>query len=223
MNFYSDYDSIISFFSGGLVLFAVIIIAFIILELIAYWKIFEKAGRKGWKSLIPIYSYWILIEISGLNWWWFLLLCIDVIIKKEIEGLTFAISIGNFLASFNCFYNIARRFGKDKITSILAGIFPIFFIFIFAFSKNDIFDANIPVSVNGIFGTPSDNMGNNNYINQNNSQGNYYEMNQSTSTVVSDKNVNSDNIDLQEYSFCGDCGLKLNKDVKYCPHCGRKK
>lgn len=56
---------------GGL--FAVLI-AFYIFMIIAGWKIFTKAGEKGWKSLIPIYNVYIMLKISGMkNWFWALL------------------------------------------------------------------------------------------------------------------------------------------------------
>ena len=38
---------------------AVIIVAWIILQIIADWKIFTKAGEPGWKSIIPVYNYYI--------------------------------------------------------------------------------------------------------------------------------------------------------------------
>ena len=42
-----------------------------VLLIIAGWKIFEKAGEKGWKILIPIYDLYILFKICGLkNWFW---------------------------------------------------------------------------------------------------------------------------------------------------------
>ena len=49
-------------------------LAFWILTIIACWKIFEKAGEKGWKSIIPIYNYYILFKIVNMkNWFWWLL------------------------------------------------------------------------------------------------------------------------------------------------------
>ncbi len=42
-----------------------------ILLIIAGWKIFEKAGEKGWKVLIPIYNCFILFKICGIEkWFW---------------------------------------------------------------------------------------------------------------------------------------------------------
>jgi len=45
-------------------------LAFAIIEIIAVWKVFEKAGRPGWESLIPIYSTYILFKIGGKPGTW---------------------------------------------------------------------------------------------------------------------------------------------------------
>ena len=47
-----------------------VIIAYI-LQIIAWWKIFVKAGEKGWKALIPFYNVYIFYKIVGMkNWFW---------------------------------------------------------------------------------------------------------------------------------------------------------
>jgi hypothetical protein len=39
------------------------------------WKIFEKAGEAGWKSIIPIYNVYIMYKIVGMkNWFWYSIL-----------------------------------------------------------------------------------------------------------------------------------------------------
>lgn len=40
---------------------------------VAQWKIFEKAGEKGWKSLIPFYSVFLGHHIVGMRHFWFIL------------------------------------------------------------------------------------------------------------------------------------------------------
>ena len=59
-------------FAGGM-LGAIIVgaIALGIILLIAGWRIFEKAGEKGWKVIIPIYNMYILFRICGLKDYWF--------------------------------------------------------------------------------------------------------------------------------------------------------
>mgnify|MGYP003306570832 CR=1 FL=1 len=44
-----------------------------IIYIVAWWKIFKKAGFAGWKSLIPIYDQYCLYRISGMSGWWCLL------------------------------------------------------------------------------------------------------------------------------------------------------
>lgn len=42
----------------------------------AVWKVFTKAGKPGWASLVPIYNAIVLLEIAGRPVWWFILLFI---------------------------------------------------------------------------------------------------------------------------------------------------
>ncbi len=67
-------------FAGGF-LGSIMVIGLIIcvLLIIAGWRIFEKAGEKGWKILIPIYDLYILFKICGIKKWFWGLLCISII------------------------------------------------------------------------------------------------------------------------------------------------
>ena len=66
--------------NGG-VLASIIIIAVIlgIINIVAWWKTFTKAGRPGWAAIIPVYNYWVLFEISGKPGWWSLFSLLGVI------------------------------------------------------------------------------------------------------------------------------------------------
>lgn len=90
-----------------------ICLAFIIVSIIAEWKIFEKAGREGWKSLIPFYSQYVLTEISGLNGWYFLLMFIPY--------------VGPLVWTIIVYTNLAKAFGKD--TGFAIGLILLTFIF----------------------------------------------------------------------------------------------
>ncbi len=45
---------------------SLISIAVAVVEIIAMWKVFKKAGRHGWEAIIPFYNMWTLFEISGI-------------------------------------------------------------------------------------------------------------------------------------------------------------
>lgn len=45
-----------------------------LLQIIALWRVFKKAGEPGWKSIIPIYNYYILFKITKMkNWFWWII------------------------------------------------------------------------------------------------------------------------------------------------------
>jgi hypothetical protein len=50
-----------------------------VLVIVAYWKIFTKAGEEGWKAIIPIYNIIVLLKIVGRPWWWILLMLIPLV------------------------------------------------------------------------------------------------------------------------------------------------
>lgn len=154
---YSSYDTILSVLGG----FAIILFAIIVIGVVAIWKMFKKTGRNGWECIIPIYSYWVLAEIAGLNWWWFLIAVSDSIVSLVgLDNLQTLANLASLVATFNIYYNIAKKFNKSNGTAICAGIFSFIFIFIFGFSKNAVYDNNVIVSKNGIFGSADKNINN---------------------------------------------------------------
>lgn len=64
---------------AGLLTFFLMVIAFYVLVVIASWKIFEKAGEKGWKALIPIYNIYILFKIVGMTTWFWVCLAVSIV------------------------------------------------------------------------------------------------------------------------------------------------
>ena len=50
----------------GFFLFLVII-AWVVLTIVAEWKIFKKAGKEGWKALIPVYNAYTLLQILNME------------------------------------------------------------------------------------------------------------------------------------------------------------
>ncbi len=98
------------------------LIAFIALFFATAWKIFEKAGEKGWQSLVPIYNVIVFLQIIGKPWWWLFLMFIPVV------GYVFTIW------SFNM---LSKSFGKDE--GYTAGLFFLGFVFfpMLAFGKTE--------------------------------------------------------------------------------------
>ena len=97
----------------ALALIILIYIAIILLLIISQWKLFTKANKPGWASLIPIYNGLVLLQIVGKPWWWLLLFLIPFV------NLIFAIWMTNLLS---------KSFGKDEGFTIGLILLPIIFL-----------------------------------------------------------------------------------------------
>ena len=88
----------------------IVMLAIALVMIIAYWKIFEKAGKPGWAILIPIYNLIVLLEIVGKPLWWFFLFLIPFV------NIIFGIWVINLLS---------KSFGKNEgftVGLILLGV-----------------------------------------------------------------------------------------------------
>ena len=77
------YSDLFNYFYSILEILTVIAVVVLVLQIIAMWKVFTKAGESGWKSLIPIYNVIIYYKISGVSPWLYLI----VIIAGALTGL----------------------------------------------------------------------------------------------------------------------------------------
>lgn len=91
-----------------------------LLMLISTWRIFKKAGKYGWASIVPIYNIIVLIEVAGLPLWYFIL---------------FFIPFVNIYALFKIYIELAHKFGKGTGFGVLSIFFPIICLPILAFGK----------------------------------------------------------------------------------------
>jgi uncharacterized membrane protein len=91
----------------GVIIFIVSI--FSIIMIIATWKLFTKAGKPGWASLIPIYRGIIFLEIIGKPIWWIFLFLIPLV---NIVFLIIAVN------------DLSKSFGKDIVMTLLLILLP---------------------------------------------------------------------------------------------------
>ena len=115
-----------SAFAGGLVggaLVAVIVCSIVwgLMLLIASWKIFEKAGEKGWKILIPIYNMYIMYKIVGMKAWFWITLAVSVVVSIVISAM-----------GFNTSTIDANSFSGNTLVPALLYIAELIFMFVVA-------------------------------------------------------------------------------------------
>ena len=61
----------------GAVLF--VMLGIVAVLIIGMWKVFTKAGKPGWASIVPIYNVMVMAEIAGKPNWWGLLCLIPFV------------------------------------------------------------------------------------------------------------------------------------------------
>ncbi len=120
-------------FGIGLIFFYIIVIAAAIVELVALYKMFKKAGRQGYESLIPGHNEFVLFELAGINPIWVLGLVFGSVIA--IIPVLGWIAYPAFLIFLNIWLNIrlAKTFGKETGFGVLMAFFPFVMYPILAF------------------------------------------------------------------------------------------
>lgn len=114
--------------------YLVVIIAILVLTLVAEWKIFEKAGQKGWACLIPFYSNYIEYKAfwGDTRYFWLALVCALVACIPFIGFIGGITSV--ILAVILC-YKKAQSFNEGVGFTIGLVILPTVFDMILAFGK----------------------------------------------------------------------------------------
>ncbi|MCC5843972.1 MAG: signal peptidase I [Verrucomicrobia bacterium] len=94
--------------------FVLIIWLLVMIVIIAgIWKVFTKAGKPGWASIIPIYNIVVLLEIVGRPLWWVVL---------------YFVPLANFVIAILVGIDLAKAFGKGTGFGIgLTFLAPIFY------------------------------------------------------------------------------------------------
>ena len=83
-------------------------ITIIVFLIIAWWKVFVKAGEPGWKSLIPIYNIYILCKIIGINFWIYVIaIPFGLIILNTIAASNNMLTLTNITDIATIIYGIA--------------------------------------------------------------------------------------------------------------------
>lgn len=65
--------------------------------IVGMWKMFAKAGKPGWASLIPLYNSYVMFDIAWGNGWLFLLMLVPIV---------------NIVVGILCLIKLAKAFGK---------------------------------------------------------------------------------------------------------------
>ena len=180
-----DYDTVSSLAGGIAAIGAIITILSLVLSIvliIAQWKIYTKAGKPGWASIVPIYNLIVLLEIVELPIWYIAL---------------FFVPIANIYAMFKIYIELAHKFGKSTGFGVATIFFSPICLPILAFSKNCVYNGNNNQMNNNFQNQqPQNNNGMNYQNNINNMQNN--NMNNNFQQPMFNQNINTEINQIQQ-------------------------
>ena len=139
---------------GGLFLMSGILS---LVTIVSQWKVFTKAGKPGWASIVPVYNMIVMIQIADLS---------------LVYLLLFFVPIANIYALFKIYIGIAHKFGKSTGFGVGLIFLTIIFMPMLAFG-DAVYEGNSNTSMNNDFNNNNNNFNNNNnnFNNQMNNNG----------------------------------------------------
>lgn len=114
MGMYASVVTMLSTYSIVLLIVGVVMI-------IANWKIYTKAGKPGWASIVPIYNYVVLFQIAKMSPWLILLLLVP---------------IANVVVLIMLYVNLSKAFGKSSGFAVGLIFLNLIFTLILAFDDS---------------------------------------------------------------------------------------
>ncbi len=101
-------QDVMTFVFGSVMM--LVMFAVLTLMIVGMWKLFEKAGRPGWASIVPFYNTYVMLEIAGRPTWWF-----AVILLVPVAQTVFSIILA---------IDFVKSFGKSLGYAVLSIVFP---------------------------------------------------------------------------------------------------
>lgn len=151
------------FFVIFIMIISLVAIAASVLTIIGYWKVFEKAGKPGWASIVPYYNQWVLFELGNYPPYLIFIsvgasflsgiaggfsafvesnevFYIPYIIFMGLASLaSIAIMVFNILVNLN----IAKKFGKSAGYGVGLALLPFVFYPMLGFDKNAVYTEEV--------------------------------------------------------------------------------
>lgn len=120
-----------AFFFKFIIGFVILLLLLSILIIVSQWIVYEKAGYRGWASIVPFYNMWVLAEIGGKPGWMGLLICFTGFIPFPYVGV-----IVGYVLYIIISIGVAKTFDRGVAFGIGLWLLPFVFFPILAFSKD---------------------------------------------------------------------------------------
>lgn len=133
-----------AFLGAYLGIFCVVTIVIAVLSIIANWKVYTKAGREGWKCLIPVYNVYVLYDMvwETKQFWIYFGLMIGSAVFTALGSNLFvtlvilALNIAILVWSIRLLHHLSVCFGYGPAFTIGLLLLNTVFVMILAFGDS---------------------------------------------------------------------------------------
>ncbi|MHC4284645.1 MAG: DUF5684 domain-containing protein, partial [Planctomycetota bacterium] len=125
----SELEDIGKSFAKGFCGIIVVFLILVLIQIISWWVLFEKAGRPGWAAIIPFYNIFVMAEIGEQTTWVAVGACFGGFIP--IVGAIVEIACWIMIS-----VGVAKTFGRGVLFGIGLSFLPFIFYPILAFSRD---------------------------------------------------------------------------------------
>jgi len=115
----------------GIFLFIFLLVVCILL-IVSNWKIFSKAGKPGWASLIPFYNIYIMSDIAFENMNYFIAVMVSWVVSflggfLDISILSSLAGLASFVIYIIYCVKLSKAFGRSGGFAVGLVLLPLIF------------------------------------------------------------------------------------------------
>ncbi len=120
----------------GIVMLVALVL--VVLSIVAYWKIFTKAGEPGWKSIIPFYNSFMIYKLVwDVQWFWITLAIAIANIFIPFAVVKFILNIVTTVIGIILVHKLSKAFGHGVGFTLGLIFLSIIFLLILAFDSSE--------------------------------------------------------------------------------------
>ena len=130
-------ESLVTFIKTYAVAFFTISFIVLVLQIVAMWKLFKKAGEPGWKAIIPIYNNYIYFKIAGVPSLFWILIVVSVLSVVPNNIIVDIALILTMVINIYQAHSLSKAFGHGVGYTLGLLFLNLIFIFILGFGSSE--------------------------------------------------------------------------------------
>lgn len=130
-------ESIVTFIKTYAVAFFSISFVVLVLQIVAMWKLFKKAGEPGWKAIIPIYNSYVYYKISGVPSLFWILIVVSVLSAVPNDIVVYISLILTICIVVYQTHSLSKAFGHGVGYTLGLLFLNLIFVFILGFGSSE--------------------------------------------------------------------------------------